>query len=76
MTSDVDITTPLPGRRSSSSPNGTIPVDVHELQQALEAMRAGDFSVRLTAGRVRPFGRIAVLFHENVGTKQNLANLL
>ena len=62
---------------SSALPaNGSHPTDLHELHQAMEAMRAGDFSVRLPAGRDGPLGRIAVLFNEIVGANQNMAQQL
>src|SRR5713226_3744222 len=64
-----------PSSRRSAA-NGSHPTDLHELQQAMEAMRAGDFSVRLPAGRDGPLGRIAVLFNEIVGANQNMAQQL
>src|ERR1700704_332884 len=82
MTADIDTaasaaqspSTP-PSRRGAAA-NGSHPTDLHELQQAMEAMRAGDFSVRLPAGRDGPLGRIAVLFNEIVGANQNMAQQL
>ena len=82
MTADIDSaataaqspSTP-PSRRGAAA-NGSHPTDLHELQQAMEAMRAGDFSVRLPAGRDGPLGRIAVLFNEIVGANQNMAQQL
>ncbi|MFO1162441.1 MAG: response regulator [Reyranellaceae bacterium] len=55
--------------------NGVSP-DLYELQHALEAMRAGDFSVRLPVRRDGELGRIAVLFNEIVGANQNMAQQL
>src|SRR3979490_3620291 len=82
MTADIDTAasaarrpTPPPARRGGAA-NGPHPTDLHELQQAMEAMRAGDFSVRLPAGRDGPLGRIAVLFNEIVGANQNMAQQL
>ena len=79
MTADID--TAATAAQSTTSPrrsaaNGSHPTDLHELQQAMEAMRAGDFSVRLPAGRDGPLGRIAVLFNEIVGANQNMAQQL
>src|SRR5437899_4188806 len=80
MTADFDTaaTQPLspPSRRGPGSSNGTVPVDLRELEQALEAMRAGDFSVRLPGGRVGPMGRISVLFNEIAAANQNMAHQL
>src|SRR5580693_3487978 len=62
--------------RRAAAANGVHSTDLHELQQAMEAMRAGDFSVRLPGGRDGPLGRIAVLFNEIVGANQNMAQQL
>ena len=83
MTADIDTAaaavpspgTPGPSRRGAAA-NGSHPTDLHELQQAMEAMRAGDFSVRLPAGRDGPLGRIAVLFNEIVAANQRMAQQL
>src|SRR5918995_174300 len=73
MTADVDTAgtaaSPVSSRRAAAQ-NGAVPVDLHELQQALEAMRSGDFSVRLPTGRAGAIGRISVLFNEIVGANQ------
>ena len=42
----------------------------------MEAMRAGDFSVRLSREREGVVGRIAVLFNEIVAANQNMAQQL
>ena len=81
MTADVDTAataaTPVSSRRAAAAgQNGAVPVDLHELQQALEAVRAGDFSVRLPAGRAGAMGRIGVLFNEIVGANQVMAQQL
>ena len=74
MTADVDTAgtaaSPVSSRRGAAGQNGAVPVDLHELQQALEAMRGGDFSVRLPTGRAGAMGRISVLFNEIVGANQ------
>src|SRR5918995_188529 len=79
MTADVDTAgtaaSPVSSRRAAAQ-NGAVPVDLHELQQALEAMRAGDFSVRLPTGRAGAIGRISVLFNEIVGANQIMAQQL
>ncbi len=80
MTADVDTAGtaagPVSSRRAGAGQNGAVPVDLHELQQALEAVRAGDFSVRLPTGRAGAMGRIGVLFNEIVGANQIMAQQL
>src|SRR5262252_3281015 len=56
--------------------NGAEAPDLYELLHAMEAMRAGDFSVRLSRERQGPLGRIAVLFNEIVTANQNMAQQL
>src|SRR4029077_5081363 len=56
--------------------NGTEAPDLYELLHAMEAMRAGDFSVRLSRDRQGPMGRISVLFNEIVAANQNMAQQL
>src|SRR5262245_66085197 len=83
MTADIEtaasaahgLTTPPSSRRGQAA-NGTPSNDLQILQQAMEAMRAGDFSVRLPVGRDGSLGRIAVLFNEIVGANQNMAQQL
>src|SRR5690242_10754049 len=52
------------------------PDDLRDLLRAMEAMRAGDFSVRLSREREGAMGRIAVLFNEIVAANQNMAQQL
>lgn len=47
-----------------------------ELLHALQAMRAGDFSVRMAGDRVGIMGKIADAFNEIVGTNQRMAKRL
>src|SRR4029450_266847 len=63
---------PSPSRPPPAGQNGATPVDLPELQQALEAVRAGDFSVRLPAGRAGAMDRISVLFNDIVGANQSM----
>ncbi|MDI1282901.1 MAG: HAMP domain-containing protein [Reyranella sp.] len=44
--------------------------------RALEAVRAGDFSVRLPSGHDGVIGKISLLFNEIVGANQNMAQQL
>src|SRR5262245_65406079 len=81
MTADLEsAVTPANGLTSPSAPRGVptgaLPDNLYELQQALEAVRAGDFSVRLPVGRDGTLGRLAVLFNEIVGANQNMAQQL
>src|SRR5215218_8121648 len=66
-----------PARRLSSAPPPTPQSpDLQELMRALEAVRGGDFSVRLPSGQDGLVGKIAVLFNEIVGANQNMAQQL
>src|SRR5262245_10474302 len=81
MTADMEsAVTPANGLTSPSAhrggSNGALPDNLYELQQALEAVRAGDFSVRLPVGRDGSLGRLAVLFNEIVGANPNRAQQL
>src|SRR5215211_7360159 len=51
-------------------------VDLHELLEALQAVRVGDFSARLPGDRVGIAGKIADTFNEIVGTNQRMAQQL
>ena len=53
--------------------NGEAPVDLHELLHALQAMRVGDFSVRLPGDRIGIAGKIADTFNEIVAANQRMA---
>jgi len=57
-------------------PNGNRGSDQHELLFALQAMRAGDFSVRMAADREGVAGKIADTFNEIVATNQRMAREL
>ena len=51
-------------------------VDVHELLAALQAMRVGDFSVRLPGDRTGVAGRVADAFNDIVGANARMAQQL
>jgi hypothetical protein len=78
MTADTDTaataaqspSTP-PSRRGAAA-NGSQPTDLHELQQAMEAMRAGDFSVRLPENWTGLSGKVADTFNEMVEMNERL----
>jgi hypothetical protein len=50
--------------------------DLHELLHALQAMRVGDFSVRLPGGHTGIAGKIADTFDEIVAANQRMAQQL
>src|SRR6185312_3970223 len=51
-------------------------LDVHELLSALQAMRIGDFSVRLPGERTGVAGRVADAFNDIVGANARMAQQL
>ena len=53
--------------------NGAGPQQLHELLAALQAMRVGDFSVRLPGDRLGIEGKIADTFNEIVAANQRMA---
>jgi HAMP domain-containing protein/CheY-like chemotaxis protein/signal transduction histidine kinase len=56
--------------------NGKSGAILHELLEALQAMRVGDFAVRMPSDRSGIEGKIADAFNEIVGANQRLANQL
>src|ERR1700761_6900518 len=76
----MSIDTVSPAKGSSLPPatrsGAQKPDDLRDLLRAMEAMRAGDFSVRLTREREGVVGRIAVLFNGIVSANQNMAQQL
>jgi HAMP domain-containing protein/CheY-like chemotaxis protein/signal transduction histidine kinase len=56
--------------------NGEANAQLHELLQALQAVRVGDFSVRLAGDRVGIVGKIADTFNEIVAANQRMAEQL
>jgi CheY-like chemotaxis protein/HAMP domain-containing protein len=62
----------LPARAASRSPS----LDLHALLEALQAVRAGDFSVRLPVDRTGLDGKVADTFNEIVATNQRMAEEL
>src|SRR5262245_53917409 len=64
----VDAVTPAPKGQVAPAAhrNGAQSPELHDLLNALEAVRAGDFSVRLPRDRDGTLGRISVLFNEIV----------
>ena len=59
------------------TPNGNgLSGDLHELLTAMRAMRAGDFSVRMTRAQAGELGKIADTFNEIVAANQRMAQEL
>ena len=74
----IDTVSPAKGSTVPSAARSSAqrPDDLRDLLRAMEAMRAGDFSVRLSREREGVVGRIAVLFNEIVAANQNMAQQL
>jgi len=53
--------------------NGEATLHPHELLAALQAMRVGDFSVRMAGDRLGIEGKIADTFNEIVAANQRMA---
>jgi HAMP domain-containing protein/CheY-like chemotaxis protein/signal transduction histidine kinase len=75
--SDLDSAAPSNRRRTKAKPysNGK-PDASQELLQALQAMRSGDFSVRMTGDHLGIEGKIADTFNEIVAANQRMAQQL
>ncbi len=56
--------------------NGSEALDLQELLRALQAMRVGDFSVRMAGHRVGVMGKVADTFNEIVAANQRMAKQL
>jgi HAMP domain-containing protein/CheY-like chemotaxis protein/signal transduction histidine kinase len=56
--------------------NGGSSAELHELLGALQAMRVGDFSVRMAGSQVGLFGKIADTFNEIVAANERMAQQL
>jgi HAMP domain-containing protein/CheY-like chemotaxis protein/signal transduction histidine kinase len=56
--------------------NGGSAADLHNLLNALQAMRVGDFSVRMAGSQVGLLGRIADTFNEIVAANERMAKQL
>src|ERR1700722_10221717 len=74
LPADHDLADQDPRPRSGDGDGGA--VDVHELLAALQAMRVGDFSVRLPADRTGLAGRVADTFNDIVGANARMAQQL
>ncbi|GIK95998.1 MAG: histidine kinase [Alphaproteobacteria bacterium] len=61
---------------ASADPNGGASPDLRELLSALQAVRVGDFSVRLPGDQTGLIGKIADVFNEIVAANQRMAQQL
>src|ERR1043166_2583752 len=66
--------TPAPDAERAA--NGDSATDLHDLLQALQAVRVGDFSVRMASDGVGIVGKIADVFNEIVAANQRMAEQL
>ena len=68
----------LPGMAENGAQHGEIlsSADLHALLHALQAVRVGDFSVRLPGDRTGLAGKIADTFNEIVAANQRMAQQL
>jgi HAMP domain-containing protein/CheY-like chemotaxis protein/signal transduction histidine kinase len=70
-------TVPLPPAEGDThAANGQGSPDLHDLLQALQAMRVGDFSVRMAGDQVGLLGKIADTFNEIVASNERMAQQL
>ncbi len=75
--SDLDSVTSSTRRRTKAKPHANGKADAsQELLHALQAMRAGDFSVRMTGDHLGIEGKIADTFNEIVAANQRMAQQL
>jgi HAMP domain-containing protein/CheY-like chemotaxis protein/signal transduction histidine kinase len=64
------------GKAQDDTSDTTPPVELQDLLQALRAMRAGDFSVRMGSEHDGLFGKIADTFNDIVASNQRMAQQL
>jgi HAMP domain-containing protein/CheY-like chemotaxis protein/signal transduction histidine kinase len=67
------VSSPVP---ATGEVNGSSAGEIHELLQALQAVRVGDFSVRMAGNQVGIIGKIADTFNEIVAANQRMAQQL
>src|SRR3954466_6767574 len=72
----ADIVPPPLKSLGLTDPSPLSPVALNELLEALQAMQAGDFSVRLPGNHTGIAGKIADTFNEIVSTNQRMAQQL
>src|SRR5436853_2508639 len=67
---------PVPAVTPDVSTNGSGSVDLHALLHAMQAMRVGDFSVRMPGDQTGLMGKIADTFNEIVAANERMAKQL
>ena len=67
---------PVPAVTPDVSTNGSGSVDLHALLHAMQAMRVGDFSVRMPGDQAGLMGKIADTFNEIVAANERMAKQL
>src|SRR5262245_22397987 len=65
-----------PGQATLDPSQGNGVGELHELLHALQAMRVGDFSVRMASDQTGVIGKIADTFNEIVAANQRMAQQL
>src|SRR5215813_11218474 len=65
-----------PEMANGSGVNGSSSGELHDLLQALQAVRVGDFSVRMAGDQIGILGKIADTFNEIVTANQRMAQQL
>src|SRR5216110_776189 len=80
MTMTTDVRPPKKSGRPPSppkhGPNGKAPFDLNNLLYALQAMKVGDFSVRMAGDQLGIEGKIADTFNEIVAANERMAKQL
>src|ERR1044072_2742557 len=80
MTMTTDVRQPKKSGRPPSppkhGPNGKAPFDLNNLLYALQAMKVGDFSVRMAGDQLGIEGKIADAFNEIVAANERMAKQL
>src|SRR5262245_16182396 len=66
----------VPADVSDGRLNGGSSAELHDLLNALQAMRVGDFSVRMAGNQVGLLGKIADTFNEIVAANERMAQQL
>ena len=71
---------PSPGAVAAEAPDrhvdGGASPELYELLNALQSMRVGDFSVRLSGGQIDVLGKIADTFNEIIAANERMAQQL
>jgi HAMP domain-containing protein/CheY-like chemotaxis protein/signal transduction histidine kinase len=66
----------VPGESIEGRANGGASAELHDLLNALQAMRVGDFSVRMPGNQVGLLGKIADNFNEIIAANERMAQQL